>query len=100
MALTDEDKAWLSTQLGTLRAEFSERIEKTRAELSGLIEKTRTELSERNEKTETTLLTEFHKWASPMEARQRTHSAALKAIDAEMEYLSDRVTKLEGKKAS
>ena len=46
---------------------------------------------------ETSLLTEFHKCASPMEARQRTHTATLRALDAEMEYVSDRVTKLEGK---
>jgi hypothetical protein len=46
---------------------------------------------------ETSLLTEFHKWASPSEARQRTHTAALRAIDLEMEPLSERVAKLEGK---
>jgi hypothetical protein len=33
----------------------------------------------RLEKVETTLLTEFHKWASPVEARQRTHAAARNA---------------------
>jgi hypothetical protein len=48
------------------------------------------------EKVETTLLSEFHKWASPAEARSRTISAALRAIDLEMEALSDRVSKLEG----
>jgi hypothetical protein len=42
---------------------------------------------------ETTLLTEFHKWASPNEARMRTHTAALRAID--LEAVSERVTKLE-----
>jgi hypothetical protein len=46
---------------------------------------------------ETSLLTEFYKWASPSEARQRTHTAALRAIDLEMEPLSERVAKLEGK---
>ena len=53
-------------------------------------------IKEQLEKVETTLLTEFHKWASPTEARQRTVSAALRAIDLEMESLSDRVKKLEG----
>ena len=47
---------------------------------------------------ETRLLTEFHKWASPMEARIRTHTATLRAIDAEMEQLNDRMTNLEGPK--
>jgi len=44
---------------------------------------------------ETSLLTEFHKWASPTELRQRSHAAALRALDLEMEALSDRVAKLE-----
>ena len=52
------------------------------------------------EKVETTLLTEFHKWASPHEARLRTHAATLRAIDLEMEALSERVDKLEGPAAS
>lgn len=53
--------------------------------------------SARIEQVETALLTEFHKWVSPAEMRARTHAAAIRAIDAEIEYLSDRVTKLEGK---
>jgi hypothetical protein len=43
----------------------------------------------------TNLLTEFHKWASPVEARQRSHAAALRALDVEMESLSDRAKNLE-----
>jgi hypothetical protein len=35
------------------------------------------------ESVETTLLTEFHKWASPVEMRQKSHAAALRALDAE-----------------
>ncbi len=53
-------------------------------------------VNERSEQVETRLLTEFHKWASPQEARQRTHSAALRAIDVEMESLDDRLKRLEG----
>ena len=53
-------------------------------------------VNERCEMVETKLLTEFHKWASPAEARSRTISAALRAIDLEMESLTDRVGKLEG----
>ena len=53
-------------------------------------------VNERCEMVETKLLTEFHKWASPAEARSRTISAALRAIDLEMESLTDRVSKLEG----
>ena len=47
------------------------------------------------ERVETALLTEFHKWASPSEARARTHTATLRAIDLEMELLTDRIQKLE-----
>ena len=54
-------------------------------------------ITEQLRTVETSLLTEFHKWASPSEARQRTHTAALRAIDLEMEALSERVAKLEGK---
>ncbi len=52
---------------------------------------------EQLEKVETTLLTEFHKWASPQEMRQRTHAAAIRALDPEVESLSDRLNKLEGR---
>jgi hypothetical protein len=44
---------------------------------------------------ETTLLTEFHIWASPVEVRQRSHAAALRALDVEMESIADRLKKLE-----
>jgi len=47
------------------------------------------------ERMETTLLTEFHKWASPAEMRARSHSAALRAMDIEIEALPERVEKLE-----
>lgn len=47
------------------------------------------------ERVETALLTEFHKWASPVEMRQRSHSAAMRAMDVEIEALQDRVKKLE-----
>ena len=54
-------------------------------------------VDERSERVETKLLTEFHKWSSPTEARNRTISAALHAIDMEMEALTDRVKTLEGR---
>jgi hypothetical protein len=47
------------------------------------------------ERVETTLLTEFHKWASPADARMKTHTAAIRAMDLEMEVLTERVQKLE-----
>jgi hypothetical protein len=73
MSLTDDDKQWILEQLKGERAHADERLESV----------------------ETKLLTAFHQWASPMEARQRTHSAALRAMDLELEAVSDRVNKLE-----
>jgi len=84
--LTDEDKQWIIERLEKLEGRFGERLEK----LEGHFE-------ERLEKVETTLLTEFHKWASPLEMRQRTHAAAIRALDEEVESLSDRLKNLEGR---
>jgi len=53
-------------------------------------------LTERIRGVETLLLTEFHKWASPVEMRARSHAAALRATDAELEALRDRVENVEG----
>jgi hypothetical protein len=54
-------------------------------------------INARLEKVETTLLTEFHKCASPVELLQKSHAAALRALDAEVESLSDRLKNLEGR---
>lgn len=68
----------------------------TKKDLEALEER----VNSRIEKVETSLLTEFHKWASPAEARARTHTATLRAIDLEMEVLTGRVSELEKKKPS
>jgi hypothetical protein len=62
-----------------------------------LLEAIESRIGTRLEALETKLLTAFHQWASPQEMRQRSHAAAIKALDAETEYLTDRVTKLERK---
>ena len=54
-------------------------------------------IREQLETVETTLLTEFHKGTSPVQLRQRSHAAALLALDAEVESLADRLKKLEGR---
>ena len=54
-------------------------------------------ISQRLEKVETALLTEFHKWASPVELRQKSHAAAIRALDTEVEAISDRLKNLEGR---
>jgi hypothetical protein len=59
-----------------------------------LTEEDKQRIRARFEKVETTLLTEFDKWASPVELRQGSHAAAL---DAEVTSLSDRLKNLEGR---
>jgi len=54
-------------------------------------------ISQRLEKVETALLTEFHKWASPVELRQKSHAAAIRALDTEVEAISERLKNLEGR---
>ena len=71
----------------------------TKQDLPDAVAELKTYVNERCEKVETNLLTEFHKWASPAEARNRTISAALRAIDMEMEAIDDRVKKLEGRQS-
>ena len=67
-----------------------ERLEKHLVDMEG-------RLNERVERIETSLLTEFHKWASPIEMRQRSHAMALRAMDLEIESHGDRLNKLEEK---
>ncbi|MBM3786380.1 MAG: hypothetical protein FJW30_18630 [Acidobacteria bacterium] len=62
MSLTDADKRWIEGMFGQVRGEIGE-------------------VRDKIERVETNLLTEFHKWASPNEARQRTHLAGLRATE-------------------
>jgi hypothetical protein len=52
-------------------------------------------VDQRCERVETALLTEFHKWASPVETKLRSHSAVLRSVDVDLEALAHRVNKLE-----
>jgi DNA mismatch repair ATPase MutS len=89
MSLTNEDKEWIAGKIDAAMQYVTAGLEQTNARIE--------QTNARIEQVETALLTEFHKWASPAEMRARTHAAAIRAIDAEIEFLSDRVTKLEGK---
>lgn len=82
MSLTNEDKHWMLEQF----KQFA-----TREDLELLRIATRADL----ERVETSLLTAFHKWASPVEQRMRTYREAIRALDLEMVEISDRVTKPE-----
>ncbi len=85
MSLTEDDKVWIKGLLEAQALAFAQRLKETE-----------TVFADRLEATETRLLTEFHKWASPIDMRLRSHSATLRALDLEQEALADRVTKLEG----
>jgi len=65
--IVDATTALVDATAASLRAEIKAAEERTNARI---------------EHVETTLLTEFHKGASPMEMRARTHAAVLRAIDA------------------
>ena len=84
----------LTEQLELLQQQMREHL---REQLEQHRQQERLWVRQQLEKVETTLLTEFHKWASPQEMRQRTHAAAIRALDAEVESLADRVTKIEGR---
>jgi len=90
--LSDDDKQWFASHIEGKIAESERRMSER---MSALIAASEERMSARIEKTETTLLTEFHKWASLVEMRQRTHAAVQRAIYAEMAALAVRGMKLE-----
>ena len=95
LELRDEDRRWTIERSAEQREEDRRWVLELRdAERQWVLEQFR-EHRELLETVETRLLTEFHKWASPMEARQRTHTATLRAIDLELESLNERVKRLE-----
>jgi hypothetical protein len=49
------------------------------------------------EKVETALISEFWKWASPVEARARGSRDTLHALELEVDSLKERMRKLEGR---
>lgn len=95
MSLTAEDKAWiaevLDEKLRLQASQFDEKLARQSREFGDKLEQHSHEFSEKVERVETNLLTEFHKWASPFEARQRSHAAALRALDLETEAQSDQL---------
>ena len=97
--LTDDDKQWIARQVSEVIAQSEERT-------MGRIERVGTQLAQseeramaRIERVETSLLTEFHKWASPLEMRVRSHATALRALDLELEAATERLTKLEDRQS-
>jgi hypothetical protein len=95
--MTDEQ---LQSLFAGTERNLEKRIQDAKDELNESLDKKlsalQTRIDAKIERVETSLLTEFQKWASPTDARLRTHTATLRALDLEMEALTDRVQKLEG----
>ena len=87
MNLTDDDKKWLENLIERVEARLEAKLERYASKKD-------------LERVETNLLTEFHKWASPAEARLRLQKDNLHTIELEMELLSHRIKKLEGPRPS
>jgi hypothetical protein len=96
--MDNELKQSLEAICGRIQA-IEQNIQSMEARLVGRIDQSakavEERLTERIRDSETALLTEFHKWASPIETRLRTHSTVPCTMDADLEYLQDRVKKLE-----
>ena len=90
MSLTDDDKSWISAQLAIIPS--AAWIEAT---FASAIADSETRTRAAIERVETSLLTEFHKWASPAGMRATSHALTIRALDLEMENLGERVTRLE-----
>jgi chaperonin cofactor prefoldin len=80
-----------------LDEELKQHLQTMEQRLTTRIDELKTYVDERYERLETTLLTEFQKWASPVEMRLRSHSSVLRTLDMDFEALSDRVKRLEGR---
>ena len=111
--LTDEDRKWFEARLDADKQEYQklleryvrvtfERMDADKQEMMQRFQDVdrrfdteRAHTDERIEALETKLLAGFHKWASPIDSRIRTHSSMLRTLDLEFEALRDRVQKLE-----
>ncbi|HEX3877704.1 MAG TPA: hypothetical protein VHW24_12005 [Bryobacteraceae bacterium] len=84
----------LSARMERVESGLSARMERVESDLTARIERVESDLSARMERVETNLLTEFHKWASPVEMRLRSHGAAIRAVDLQQEAVTDSIGKL------
>jgi hypothetical protein len=84
----------LNARIERVEMDLTARIGHGESDLATRIERVETDLAERIERVETKLLTEFHKWASPVEMRLRSHGAAIRAVDLQQEAVTDSIGKL------
>ena len=89
-------------QLQSLFAGMERHLDKRADEIEKRVEaseqRLRDEIKEANHNLETKLITEFWKWASPVEARARGSRDTLHALELEVDSLKERMRKLEGER--
>jgi hypothetical protein len=96
--LTDDDVRRISDLLDQkleekLEQKLEEKLEQKLGDRQQQIERF---VDQKLERLETKLLTAFHGWASPVDARIRAHAAAIHALDLEQEAMKRRLDKLDG----
>jgi hypothetical protein len=77
MSLTDSDLRFLKTELNQVKTDLA------------------SEFLVQLERVETTLLTEFQKWASPLDTRVRSYGGLIHALEENYASLAERVKNLE-----
>jgi hypothetical protein len=93
MSFTDDDKNRIASAIASAIGASEARLTHKLESLPGHQDLERFPTRQDLERVETSLLTEFHKWASPMEQRMRTHREALRALDLETARLDERIIK-------
>ena len=94
--MTDEQ---LQSLFAGMERHLDKRADEIQQRVTEQVTGLRAEIKAMGEHVETSLLTEFHKWASPNEARARGTREALHALDLEVDLLKERVAKLGRQKA-
>ncbi len=92
----------LEDHMVSMEGRLSARMDQLDARMDQLdarIDEVKAYVDQRCERVETSLLTEFQKWASPVEMRLRSHTVVLRTLDMDLEALADRVKRIESRES-
>jgi chromosome segregation ATPase len=89
--VTDEQ---LQSLFAGMQRVLEQRLDSLAADITALKERAAA-TDDKIDKVETTLLSEFRKWAAPIESRLQTHRSWFQEVDAEMVLLKERIARLE-----
>ena len=99
MSLTEDDKHWITTLLETkldaVEMKFEAKLDAVESKFEAKLDAIEIKFDAKLEAVETRLLRAFHDWASPVDMRARSHAAAIRALDIEVESLGNRVSRIE-----